>query len=71
VRIRERHCDLRIRAFHFQRIGPTQCALIGSPGHTGHVSLAALSQTVNTKSIFGAPGPANSSHDLERISQVL
>jgi hypothetical protein len=30
----------------------------------GHISWAALSQTVKTKSIFGAPGLANSSQLL-------
>ena len=33
-----------------------QCAVIGLPGHTGHASPAALSQTVKMKSNFGAPG---------------
>ena len=33
-----------------------QCAVIGWPGQTGHASPAALSQTVKTKSIFGALG---------------
>jgi hypothetical protein len=36
------------------------------PGHSGQVSLAALSQTVNTKSILGAPGRVNSSQLLLR-----
>src|SRR5260370_1029453 len=41
-----------------------QCAVIGCPGQMGHISWAALSQTVKTKSIFGAPGLANSSQLL-------
>ena len=48
-----------------------QCALIGWPGQTGHISAAALSQTVNTKSSMGAPGPVNSSQLLERRPWVL
>ena len=36
-----------------------QCAVTGWPGHSGQASPAALSQTVSTKSIFGASGPAN------------
>src|ERR1700722_6926445 len=43
-----------------------QCAVIGCPGQIGHTSLAALSQTVKTKFIFGAPGFANSSQFLLR-----
>ena len=51
--------------------GIPQCAVIGCPGHNGHASAAALSQTVNTKSNSGAPGAAaNSSHDFERKSDV-
>src|SRR6266704_2927292 len=50
--------------------GTPQCAVIGWPGHTGHTSAAALSQTVNTKSIFGAPGFANSSQLLLRKPSV-
>src|SRR5262249_32579691 len=46
--------------------GTPQCAVIGCPGQTGHTSFAALSQTVKTKSSFGEPGCANSSHDLLR-----
>ena len=38
----------------------------GWPGQYGQASPAALSQTVNTKSITGASGPANSSQDFER-----
>jgi hypothetical protein len=41
-------------------------AVTGWPGQSGQVSPAALSQTVKTKSIFGAPGWANSSHVFER-----
>src|SRR5258706_6753116 len=37
-----------------------QWALIGRPGQTGQVSLAALPQTVNTKSRRGAPAPESS-----------
>ena len=36
------------------------------PGQMGQTSAAALSQTVNTKSSFGAPATANSSQLLER-----
>src|SRR5690606_37182336 len=43
-----------------------QCTVTGCPGQTGQVSPAALSQTVKTKSILGAPCAANSSHALER-----
>ena len=38
-----------------------QCAVIGCPGQTGHVSPAALSQTVKTNSMRGAPTAAKSS----------
>ena len=41
-------------------------AVIGVPNHTGQASPAALSQTVMTRSISGAPGAANSSQDLLR-----
>ena len=45
-------------------IGPTaltgsgrpQCPVIDWPGQGGHSSFAAVSQTVNTKSIAGTPG---------------
>ena len=47
-----------------------QCAVIGCPGHTGQISLAALSQTVKTKFIFGAPGAANSFQLLLRSPAV-
>src|SRR6185437_152773 len=50
--------------------GTPQWAVIGCPGHSGQTSLAALSQTVNTKSIFGAPGSANSSQLLLRSPTV-
>src|SRR3546814_7190033 len=43
-----------------------QCALIGLPGQIGHVSPAALSQTVKMKSKVGAPGCENSSQLFER-----
>jgi hypothetical protein len=46
--------------------GMPQCAVIGCPGQTGHGSLAALSQTVKTKSSFGASGPENSFQLLDR-----
>src|SRR5262249_39694566 len=46
--------------------GTPQCAVIGCPGHTGHTSFAALSQTVKTKSSSGAPGLANSPQSLLR-----
>ena len=39
-------------------------------GQNGQVSPAALSQTVNTKSITGAPGSANSPQLFERRSSV-
>jgi len=39
---------------------------MGWPGQIGHASAAALSQTVKTKSIFGASGPENSSQLFER-----
>src|SRR5579871_3427204 len=45
--------------------GMPQCAVTGRPGQTGHASLAALSQTVKTKSSSGAPGPENSSQLLD------
>jgi len=47
-----------------------QWAVIGWPGQTGQASPAAPSQTVNTKSIAGAPGPANSSQLFERNPSV-
>ena len=47
-----------------------QCAVIGWPGQTGQLSPAALSQTVNTKSITGASGAANSSQLFERMPSV-
>jgi hypothetical protein len=37
---------------------------MGCPGQIGQTSFAALSQTVKTKSSFGASGIENSSHDL-------
>jgi hypothetical protein len=48
--------------------GTPQCAVTGLPGQIGQTSPAALSQTVKMKSIGGASGPANSSHDFERKS---
>ena len=50
--------------------GTPQCAVIGWPGHRGQTSFAALSQTVKTKSIFGASGFANSSQLLLRKPSV-
>ena len=50
--------------------GTPQCAVIGCPGQTGQTSFAALSQTVKTKSSFGAPGKENSSHVLLRNPSV-
>src|SRR3546814_19074053 len=47
-----------------------QGAVIGLPGHAGHVSPAALSQTVKMKSKRGAPGCENSSQLFERKSCV-
>ena len=47
-----------------------QWAVIGWPGQIGQTSPAALSQTVKTKSSFGASGPANSSQDFERRPAV-
>src|SRR6202051_1191392 len=46
--------------------GTPQWAVMGWPGHTGQTSLAALSQTVKTKSSFGASGRENSSQPLLR-----
>src|ERR1700716_4230306 len=46
--------------------GTPKCAVIGWPGHTGHASAAASSQTVKTKSRCGASGRANSLQLLER-----
>ena len=43
---------------------------IGWPGQAGQLSPAAWSQTVKTKSILGAPGTANSSHDFDRSPSV-
>src|SRR5713226_4269929 len=50
--------------------GTLHCTVIGWPGHTGQTSLAALSQTVKTKSSFGAPGLANSSQLLLRKPEL-
>src|SRR4029079_2093712 len=46
--------------------GKPQWAVIGWPGQMGQGSLGASSQTVNTKSSFGASGVVNSSQDFER-----
>jgi len=48
------------------RVMDAQCAVIGCPGHTGHGSAAAWSQTVKTKCMNGAPGRENSSQLLLR-----
>ena len=50
--------------------GTPQCAVMGCPGQSGQISLAALSQTVKTKCIAGAPGRANSSQLLLRRPAV-
>ena len=50
--------------------GMPQCAVIGCPGQTGQTSLAASSQTVNTKCITGACAPANSLQLLLRSPRV-
>src|SRR5580704_1519291 len=50
--------------------GIPQWAVIGWPGHTGQTSLAALSQTVNTKSSLGASGLANSFQLLLRRPEL-
>ena len=44
---------------------------MGWPGQKGQASLAALSHTVKTKSMGGAPGEENSSQDLLRRLAVL
>jgi hypothetical protein len=46
--------------------GIPQCTVMGCPGHIGHTSFAALSQTVITKSKCGASGFTNSSQLLLR-----
>jgi hypothetical protein len=51
--------------------GTPQWAVIGCPGQTGHISWAALSQTVKTKWSWGASGFTNSSHDLLENPSVL
>ena len=50
--------------------GMPQCAVMGWPGQAGQTSPAASSQTVMTKSSFGASGRANSSQDFERNPPV-
>src|SRR6516164_11180001 len=50
--------------------GTPQWAVTGFPGHTAQTSPAAWSQTVNTKSITGAPSLANSSQLLLRSRLV-
>lgn len=44
--------------------------VMGRPGHTGHTSAAARSQTVKTKSRVGAEGLENSSQFLLRSASV-
>src|ERR1700722_20977806 len=43
---------------------------MGWPGHMGQTSLAALSQTVNTKFMVAAPGMENSSQLLLRAAST-
>src|SRR5262249_32104576 len=50
--------------------GIPQRAVIGLPGQIGQTSPAALSQTVMTNCICGAPGASNSSQDLDRRPAV-
>ena len=50
--------------------GTPQWALIGWPGQAGQTSAAAVSQTVKTKSMCGAPAPANSSQLFKRAKPV-
>ena len=47
---------VRLRSLPPRRIGQTPMRVIGWPGQIGQTSLAALSQTVKTKSSSGAPG---------------
>ena len=47
-----------------------QWAVIGWPGQTGQASAAAVSQTVKTKSITGAPGAAYSSQLFDRKPSI-
>ena len=48
-----------------------QCAVMGWPGQIGQASVAALSQTVKTKSMCGASGSENSRQSLLRNPSVL
>jgi hypothetical protein len=48
--------DLVWRSLDGSRVGDTQCAVMGCPGHKGQTSFAALSQTVKTKSSDGESG---------------
>jgi hypothetical protein len=62
---------LRLGALDCCRVrNAPQCAVIGWPGHGGQTSLAALSQTVITKSITGESWSANPSQLLERRPSV-
>src|SRR5688500_15252734 len=63
VLARLRRVFLRTRRLAYMAI---RCAVIGCPGQIGHISPAALSQTVKTKSSLGAPALANSSQLFER-----
>ena len=69
-RLTKRALDLLRRSLTAAGSGTPQCAVIGWPGHNGQTSFAALSQTVKTKSIFGASGFANSSQLLLRKPAV-
>ncbi|MNY04743.1 hypothetical protein D3C86_1374390 [compost metagenome] len=55
---------------HAAGSGTPQWAVIGWPGQTGHISPAALSHTVKTKSSDGAPSWENSSQLLLRKPAV-
>ena len=65
-RVGEGEVPLRLGALGLAGSGRPQCAVIGWPGQIGQTSFAASSQTVNTKSSFGASWLANSSQDFER-----
>jgi hypothetical protein len=69
-RVAKRSHQRRLVFARISGVGNSQCAVIGWPGHTGQVSFAAESQSVNTKSILGAPGAANSSQLLLRNPSV-
>ena len=46
--------DFRVGAACERRVREAQCTVKGCPGHTGQISFAALSQTLNTKSSDGS-----------------